>query len=377
MAISRRKASFEIRPAVCAAGENYMICIPTDGDMLMSVFVDGEEYTYDNCGVKVSTCYVQKFVIPMSALNSAKKYTVVYERIKREAYCSEKEPPVKKDFSFYPIEKEDGINIYHLSDVHGRRVSGIKAGKYFDENLDILILNGDISSSSQTAKETLLPLDMAFEITKGERPCVITRGNHDLRGVFAEKIHEFYPLDNGRFYYTVKLGPVWIMVLDCGEDKNDDNHEYAGTIAFHKYRKKETEFIRSLCDSRDNPIENEEKYKIVVSHIPFSHRNYKPDAVLNEFDIESETYGEWVRLINEKIKPSFGLFGHVHNTVVSIGDGARYNDRNLNCPLVLGGRPLTNDVIGCAITLSGSGADIAFSNSRHKVIGNEHIELNL
>lgn len=376
MALSRKKSPFEIRPAVCAAGDNYIICVPTDGSMLMSVFVDGEEYTYDNCGVKVSSCHVQKFIVPMSALNSAKKYTVVYERIKREAYCSEKEPPVKKVFRFIPVEKYDNINIYHLSDVHGRRASGIKSGKFFDENLDILVLNGDISSTSQTAKETMLPLDMAFEITKGEKPCIITRGNHDLRGAFAEKIHEFYPLDNGKFYYTVKLGPVCFLVLDCGEDKNDDNHEYAGTIAFHKYRKKETEFIKSLCSSSEDCVFNGTKYKIVVSHIPFSHRNYDPERELNEFDIESETYGEWVRLINEYIKPSFGLFGHVHNTTISRGDGARYNDRNLNCPLVLGGKPLTNDVIGTAITLNENRADIVFSNSKHNSIGEEHLDFN-
>jgi len=350
MAIKKNKSAFEIRPAVCAAGENYVICVPSDGDMLMSVFVEGEEYTNDVCGVKLSSCLVHKFYVPAEKLNTAKKYSVIYERINRKAYFSEKEPPVRKDFSFYPVKKTEDINIYHLADVHGKTASGIKAGRYFGENLDILILNGDISSSSQTVEETRLPLDIAYEITKGEKPCVITRGNHDLRGVFAERIHEFYPLADGNFYYTAKLGPILFLVLDCGEDKNDSNREYAGTISFHKYRLKETDFVRRICNS-ESIFSDEVRYRIVVSHIPFANRDYDPEKEENEFDIENDIYGEWVTLINEKFNPSFGLFGHVHNTGVFSGEGAKYNDRFLHCPSVIGGKPLTNDVIGCGITL--------------------------
>ena len=82
---------FEIRPAVCAAGENYVICVPTPVPVLMSVFIDGEEYVNDVCGVKISSCDVQKFVIPREALDRAKTYTITYEIIYREAYCSKKE----------------------------------------------------------------------------------------------------------------------------------------------------------------------------------------------------------------------------------------------------------------------------------------------
>ena len=374
MAIKRKKTAFEIRPAVCAAGDNYIICVPSDGDMLMSIFVGGEEFTNDNCGVKVSSCYVHKFSVPAEKLNRAKLYTVCYERIVRKAYFSDKEAPVKKDFLFYPVENKEDINIYHLSDVHGKMASAVNTGGFFNDNLDILILNGDISSSSQTAKETLAPLDLAYEITKGERTCIITRGNHDLRGVFAEKIHEFYPLDNGNFYYVSKVGRVLFIVLDCGEDKNDDHPEYAGTIAFHKYRQRETDFIKKLAADIENGDVSGYERIVVVSHIPFCHRNYDPGKEYNEFDIENGTYGEWINILNEQIKPSFGIFGHVHSVCVCRGEG-EYNQRKLDCPIILGGKPLTNDVIGCALTLGADRAQIFFTNSSKKILDTNTIEL--
>jgi Icc-related predicted phosphoesterase len=358
--MKRRISSFEVCPAVCAAGDHYIICIPTPVPVLMSVFIAGEEFTNDFCGVKISSTHVQKFSVPQALLNHAKKYTVVYEIIYREAYSSKKEAPVRADFSFQPIEKSDNVNIYHLSDVHGGKAPAIAAAQYFGNALDLLILNGDISSSSQTVEEMLLPLQIAFAVTKGEKPCIITRGNHDLRGLQAERIGDFYPLDNGLFYYTVQLGPIHILVLDCGEDKNDDHREYAGTIAFHKYRKTETAFIQSLIAVLDKERHSRHKYRFVLSHIPFMHTDYDPQKGVHEFDIEQDIYGEWVRLLNEEWKPDFGLFGHVHRIGLLHGAG-KFNEKGFTAPIIFGGKPLDNDVLGCAIVLKDSSAEISFN----------------
>ena len=268
---------------------------------------------------------------------------------------------MRRTFSFYPVKDTPSLRVYHLSDVHGKKDAAVAAAGYFGKAPDLLILNGDISSSSQTVDETMLPLEIAFAVTKGERPCVITRGNHDLRGAMAERLGDFYPLDCARFYYTVRLGPLWMLVLDCGEDKNDDHREYAGTVAFHKYRKKETAFLKELCLAPQPEFNGGAvRYKIVVSHIPFMHTDYDPVRGVHEFDIEQDTYAEWVGLINEHIKPDLGLFGHVHRTGVLTGPG-KYNEKGFAAPMILGGRPLENDVIGCAITLANRSAQIVFN----------------
>ena len=353
--------NFDLCPVVCAAGDNYIICIPTPVPVLMRVLIGDKEYTNDFCGVKVSSCSVQKFIVPMHMLDEAMQYTVCYEIIYRQAYCSLKEKEVRKSFRYFPIQKTEDIHIYHLSDVHGRKAAAIKTGSYFSNALDLLILNGDISSSTQTVKESLLPLQIAYEITKGEKPCIITRGNHDLRGKYAERLGDFYPLNNGLFYYTVRLGPVWCLVMDCGEDKNDDHREYAGTIAFHKYRVKETDFLRSLV-SAETPeyCSHDIRYRFVLSHIPFMHTDYNPMLKIHVFDIEQETYGEWVDLINTKIRPDFGLFGHVHKTGIIYGM-QKYNDKGFLAPVVLGGRPDGAKVEGCGIVLKNTSAEILFN----------------
>ncbi len=357
-----KKKNLEICPAVCAAGENYIICVPTPVPVLMSVYVGDVEFTNDFCGVKLSSCHVQKFEVPMRLLDAAGQYTVTYEIIYRQAYCSGKEKSVSATFRFAPIKKDEDICIYHLSDVHGRKAAAIKSGSLYSANTDLLILNGDISSSTQTVKESLLPLQIAYELTKGEKPCIITRGNHDLRGKYAERIGEFYPLDNGLFYYTVRLGPVWVFVLDCGEDKNDDHREYAGTIAFHKYRKKESDFIRKvIADPRSEYGDDGVRYRFIVSHIPFMHTDYNPLLQLHVFDIEQDTYGEWVRMINDNVKPQFGLFGHVHKTGVIFGT-QKYNDKGFAAPVILGGRPDGTKVVGCLITLHRDCAEVSFNS---------------
>ena len=83
-----RYKCFELCPVVCAAGENYIICVPSPAPVLMRVVVGDTEYTNDFCGVKISSCSVQKFTVPMRALDDAKQYTVCYEIIYRQAYCS-------------------------------------------------------------------------------------------------------------------------------------------------------------------------------------------------------------------------------------------------------------------------------------------------
>lgn len=56
---------------------------------------------------------------------------------------------------------------------------------------------------------------------------------------------------NGDSYYTFRLGKIWGMALDCGEDKMDKDPEYGSTICCHAFRQQETAFIRQvIADAR-------------------------------------------------------------------------------------------------------------------------------
>ena len=46
--------------------------------------------------------------------------------------------------------------------------------------------------------------------------------------IWLKKLEEYTPLVDGRSYYSVRLGDIWALILDCGECC-DDNYPNTGT----------------------------------------------------------------------------------------------------------------------------------------------------
>lgn len=328
-------------PLVAAIDDYYLICIPVRRPVLLSISVGERTYFCHSNGIRISDAKVQKFKIPMVELDREKAYRVTYEVVtNRTNRVCEKEEAVTFEYAFRPVTKTEGINICHISDVHGLKSLAIRAGNRFAKEADLLILNGDISSKSMSTEDILLTYDIASALTHGEIPCIVTRGNHDLRGRFAEKLAVLLPTDEGRTYFTVKLGVMWFMVLDCGEDKVDEHREYSGTVCCHEFRLEETAFIEDvvkrasfeyLCDKY--------KYRIIVSHVPFNNDNTDECKGERPFNIEHGLYCHWCDLIREKIKPMFLLAGHVHTSEV-FKSGSDFDAKNIGCDTIVSGVPV-------------------------------------
>ncbi len=367
-------------PIVCAVGECYSIRIPVKKKVLMSVIVNGKEYFNHSNGIRRSDCIIQHFDIPVAELDFAKEYTVKYEEmILRLPYSCIKKEEQSETFKFKPISKTENINIYHIADTHGRETVAINAGKYFGRDLDLLILNGDISSSCDTVSEIMLSYKIAYGITKGEIPCIITRGNHDLRGKLSEKLEEMLPSDNGKSYYSARVGNMWFLILDCGEDKDDSHHEYSGTAAFHQMRIDETEFIKDIIKNAENEYSAENiKYKFIVSHVPFTWKNTDECRGECPFDIENEIYDEWTRLIREYIKPDFMICGHLHETEVWHA-GDEHDHRNAPWDILIGSKiqKNTNGFIGAAVMVKTDEINVVFNDENKNVTGKETVNRNM
>ena len=344
--------------------------VPVNCETLMSVTVNGKEYFDHANGVRRSNCPVQRFTVPMAELDAAEKYTLRYCRvIKRMAYSCLKGPTVTRVFPFTPLKRMNGINIYLLSDCHGIKQESIEAASFFGDQLDLLILNGDVSSSCMTLDEALLPYDIAYGVTKGRVPVIITRGNHDLRGTYSENLHELMPSRNGKMYYEVSLGSLWLLVLDCGEDKDDGHREYAGTAAYHAMRVEETAFLKELAD-RISEVPVSARTKIVVSHIPVSYRDQGKEKGECPFDIENDLYTEWTELLNRDIRPDLYLAGHLHRTELWYPDSPK-NGRPICCPVLIAGKPVRGkdkNVIGAALTLCCGGFSVFFTDKSKSVL---------
>ncbi len=61
-------------------------------------------------------------------------------------------------------------------------------------------------------------------------PLVFARGNHEMRGPFARALFDSAPLSTGEYYDAFDHGPIPFVVLDSGEDNDDDTSVYARRI---------------------------------------------------------------------------------------------------------------------------------------------------
>ena len=375
--MAQKPEIFAALPTVYAVADKYVIIVPVNEPCLMWVGIGENEYYDDSNGILRSGRLTHKMTVPMAELDAARSYTVRWRKmIERKPYRSEVGEIEEYTSAFRPIDPDkERINIYNIADAHNRVEGPINAGKYFErtgEELDLLLLNGDIPNHSGDVAYFEAIHRIAAGVTGGEIPVVFARGNHDTRGVCAELIEDYTPTDNGVSYYTFRLGPVWGIVMDCAEDKPDDHVEYAHTICCEDFRRRETRWLEALCNAeKPEYSDGGIKYKIVVVHNPFTERRNPP------FDIEEDTFAHWASLLRENVKPHLMICGHVHKCYVTYPGGER-DAFGQPCPIVAASKLSKDDLsffVGGAITLDGNMAYVRFADNDGNIVGEETVKL--
>ena len=339
-------------PSVCVVENDYQILVATKDFGTIAIKV-GDEYFYeDNSGVLASQKNNFKIIVPISKLDSAKKYSVVYRKvIERKKYFSVVEDIVEKEFAFKPV-KENDINAYHLADIHKRFDLAKEAVSYFGKDLDLLIINGDICEV-ETDGDFFEVLTFLGEISGGVIPIVFSRGNHDTRGKLAERFTDYFPSVNRNTFYNFNVGPIGGIVLDCGEDKVESNVVYADLNRFDSYRRKQKEFLV-------NHNKTDKKFFFGLCHIPPCKTTKN---IGDEFDIEKDIYTAWCSEL-ERIGAKFILSGHLHKTFIVEKD-----DESKTCPcnipLIVGSAldRANNFMCGTAINFNGDTITIKFTDN--------------
>ena len=360
-------------PVVYAVGKEYQIFVQVKHECLMWVKVGSEEYYDDSNGILRSASMTHKMIVPMEELDQAKKYTICYRLIgERLPYFSKTGPVEELTFEFRPIPADgENLRMYMISDTHNRVNAPVEAGKFFGDKLDLLILNGDIPDHSGDIKNFGAFHRIAGRVSNGNIPVVLARGNHDLRGICAEQLANYTPTDNGKSYYTVRLGSLWFLMMDCGEDKDDSHEAYGFTNCCSAFRKRETKFLeRVIRNAAEEYAADGVKYKFVVCHVPFTDIQKPP------FDIEQELYGYWCKLLRESVKPNLMLCGHMHDCYVS-HIGSAYDKQGQACPVIVGGKPgpKSQEQMGTALELDGIKAHIMFTDQDRRIHGEETLEI--
>lgn len=356
-------------PTVFAVGDEYQIFAPFSDEVIFWVKVGNRTYYDHSCGVLRSNTNLHRVRLPMAVLDEVGEYTVVYRKmINRAPYFPSSEEERTLKIPFRPVKREGAINLYHISDAHNRVDEPIHAGRFFGNDLDLLILNGDIPDHSGDVKNFNAICKIASGITRGEIPVVFARGNHDTRGIHAEDMPNYIPTRNGNTYYTFRVGAIWGLVLDCGEDKGDDHAEYGHTVCFHQFRLEETDYLRQIIAHAEREYDADGvQYRLIVSHIGFTHIAEPP------FDIEKELYQEWTCLV-EQMNPDLLLYGHFHRVSIC-PPGCEIDHQGQPCTAIIGSKPTDGGFIGCGITLSPDGRKrVVFSDEKGCVLADEVIE---
>ena len=339
-------------PSVYVIGREYEISVNLNSYGLCFVEIGDEIFYEENSGVLPSERLVVKIRVPQEKLNTAKKYAIVFrETNNRKSYYSLFNPPQIREFNFKPLEKTENINIYHIADVHYNFENAKAMAKYFGEDIDLFVVNGDIGEV-ETEENFFEVCEFVGEISEGKIPVLFVRGNHDTRGRLAELYAKYFPVDGQKTYFYFEIGCLNGVALDCGEDKPDVSVEYdssedtpdkyRGLNRFHAYRQAELEFLKN-CN-----LDSENKIAFAVSHVCPMLTTFKPGSI---FDIERECYTAWNAEL-ERMKVGFMLCGHYHKAFVLTPE----DERNLvahNYPVIVGSVCASyKEVQGAAITLN-------------------------
>lgn len=327
-------------PAVFAVENNYSVFVQVTESSVMWLKV-GNECFYDHSnGVLRSATNVHKITVPAKKLDEAGGYTVCYRRmIERKPYFSVTGEVEEVEFSFSPLPR-DKFNLYQIADSHGMVDGACASAKVFEENfgkIDLLVLNGDVIDHSGDVKNFDAIFDICANVTGGSIPIVFSRGNHDTRGIYAEKFEDYTPTRAGFSYYSFRISDLWGLVVDCGEDKLDSHAEYGNTNCHEAFRREQTEYIRSLIAAKESEYDADGvNRKIVFTHIPFTRKFSVP------FNIEEEIYAEWTRLLREYIKPNVIFAGHTHKYDID-RPGCEKDAFGISCPVVIASAPNTKE----------------------------------
>lgn len=343
-------------PSVFVIGNEYEILVNTLENGITYVEIGSEKFYEENSGVLSSEKNRAKIRVPQSVLDGAEKYTVVFRKtINRKSYHSEFEESEKSEFAFKALKKSDNINIYHVADVHYRFDIAQSTASYFGEDTDLFVVNGDIGEV-ESEKNYLEVCKFVGDISEGRIPVIFVRGNHDTRGKLAERFTDVFPSVGKNTYFQFEIGPLYGVALDCGEDKLDDHPEYGGANVFELFRRRESEFLKSLSARSD-------KLTFAVSHICPAQPTHNAGGV---FDIDGDVYEDWNREL-ARLDVKFMLCGHMHRAYV-LEKNSPKSLRPHEYPVVVGSACYKDpDIWGCAVTVSGSKLYVKFTDSKKAV----------
>ena len=296
---------FKYDPVVYAVGNTYQIVFVTRAKGMAWVTIDGVEYSDTHAGSRKTESRVHKVIVPMEVLDKAKEYKLTTKAmILRGPYCAYQGKEFHKTYTWKGVRAEKELKYYVLSDTHVKIKAPTNAAGFFGDELDFLIMAGDHINWSDKDADLELIVKLAAKVTKGQIPAVYARGNHETKGSKSCDLYKYVGADGENYYYTFRLGKLWGIVLDTGEDYREDFFEYYGTAKFDAYRDMENEFIDRVLANADTEFNAPGvEYRIAISHAPLT--------VQRKEEYIGPYLDRWVEALDE-MKITMMYAGHIH-----------------------------------------------------------------
>lgn len=205
------------------------------------------------------------------------------------------------------------IECWVVNDIHGRdSILRQLLADAPEHRPDFVCFNGDMLTQIESVSELFDGyLDTAAELlSPAGIPIFATRGNHENRGSASHRYLDYFPTPTGEAYYAFRQGPVFFLMLDCGEDKPDSDIRYYGLAATDAYRAQEAEWLRQVVAS--------DAYREAPLHVVFLHM---VPGGKSSWHGEQEIRRLFVPILNEA-EVDVMLCGHYHR-YGWIDDGSR------------------------------------------------------
>ena len=232
-------------PCVMDTGSCYSVVFATKqkGTAYIQYRYNNKDYTVyeENQGRIYSDRLIHSIQVPYEHLDN-NKYVIGSTKVKADySYGSVlgktyERGPIK----FTPV-KSDKQRYLVVSDWHSFTKDAYNAISYAGD-YDGVILMGDVAAGMDFEEEAAKYLvEFGGKLSGGTKPVIFVRGNHDTRGSFAAYLPDYLGYD--KFYYTIEQGPYSFVILDSGEDKEDDHIEYGGLDNYAETREKMIDWL--------------------------------------------------------------------------------------------------------------------------------------
>lgn len=250
-------ASHEItsNPMVIDTGSAYSVVFSTSdaGAGFVTYTYEGVEYkVFDQTGGRINAARIHSVTVPYEHLKN-NSYTVSSYRVIEEfSYGSRIGKTVTSQEYTLVVNECADQNWLVLSDWHTYLDNVYTSVSHLGE-YDSVILLGD-STSGVDYEEQVINNIVIFggEISKGTKPVLFVRGNHETRGAYADQLQNALGLDS--WYYTSDIGPYSFVILDSGEDKPDSHIEYGGMTDYGTYRAQMINWLKGVNVNNEKVI---------------------------------------------------------------------------------------------------------------------------